>query len=165
VVVVQNGGLGNVAVWIERGLEQFTFAPPAQPAQMDNHNCLFEPRVVVVSVHGLVRFTSSDPVAHNVRWSGGNHSLPYKGSSTQAAFCSPGIEKVACDVHSWMRGYVVVAPTPYAAVSAPDGAFAFDRPLPPGTYTLVAWHETLGRKTVEVTLADGETREVVIPFP
>ena len=55
-----------------------------------------------------------------------------------------------CDVHNWMGAFVVVVDGP-AAVSGADGAFEI-KDVPPGTYTVTAWHEKLGEKTAQVTV-------------
>ena len=53
-----------------------------------------------------------------------------------------------CDVHGWMNAYVGVLDHPYFAVTDKDGKFEL-KALPPGTYTIEAWHEKLGAQTAE----------------
>ena len=53
-----------------------------------------------------------------------------------------------CDVHGWMNAYAGVLDHPYFAVTKPDGTFSIPN-LPPGTYTLAAWHEKLGTQTLQ----------------
>jgi hypothetical protein len=60
--------------------------------------------------------------------------------------------KFKCDVHPWMFAYLFVMEHPYFGVSASDGTFTLPT-LPPGTYTLVAWHEKLGEQEAQVTVA------------
>jgi len=48
-------------------------------------------------------------------------------------------------------------------VSAEDGTFSIDK-LPPGTYTLEAWHEELGTATQQVTVAANQTADVTFDF-
>ena len=48
-----------------------------------------------------------------------------------------------CDVHAWMNAWVGVVNHPYFAVTGTDGAFSLPN-LPPGTYTVEAWHEAGG---------------------
>jgi hypothetical protein len=70
----------------------------------------------------------------------------------------PGIKKLTCDVHPWMRAFIVVTDHPFFAVSDARGRFAI-RGIPPGTYTLEAWHARYGwkrRSTVRVA-ANAET--------
>jgi hypothetical protein len=68
-----------------------------------------------------------------------------------------------CDVHPWMRAYIGVVDHPYFAVSAADGTFSL-KGLPPGTYTVEAWHEILGTQTQTVTIGANETRELAFAF-
>ena len=62
-----------------------------------------------------------------------------------------------CDVHGWMNAFAGVLDHPYFAVSKPDGSFTIAN-LPPGTYTLAAWHEKLGTQTALVTVAAKESK-------
>jgi hypothetical protein len=71
--------------------------------------------------------------------------------------------KIKCDVHPWMASYVGVMSHPFFAVSGADGAFTV-RSLPPGKYTLAAWHEKFGTKTTEVTVGPRQTQNVTFTF-
>jgi hypothetical protein len=62
-----------------------------------------------------------------------------------------------------MRSYVGVLPHPFFAVTGADGAFQLTG-LPPGTYTVEAWHETLGRQTQSVTIGAKEAGAVAFTF-
>jgi hypothetical protein len=62
---------------------------------------------------------------------------------------------VKCDVHGWMNAYIGVTASPYHAVTGEDGSFTIEG-LPAGTYTIEAWHETLGAQTMSVTVAEKE---------
>jgi len=68
-----------------------------------------------------------------------------------------------CDVHGWMNAYVGVMDNPYYAVTAKDGSFEL-KSLPPGTYTIAAWHEKLGTQEMKVTLGAKETKDVNFTF-
>ena len=68
-----------------------------------------------------------------------------------------------CDVHGWMNAYVGVLDHPYFAVTGPDGTFDL-KTLPPGTYTIEAWHEKLGPMTQSVTVGPKESKEVNFAF-
>ena len=70
---------------------------------------------------------------------------------------------IKCDVHAWMSAYVGVLEHPYFARHRPDGAFALPN-LPPGTYTIEAWHERLGVQTQQVTVGAKESKDVVFTF-
>jgi len=70
---------------------------------------------------------------------------------------------VKCDVHPWMTAYVGVLPHPYFATTGEDGTFAIKN-LPPGKYTLEAWHEKLGTQTQEVTVGPSQTATANFDF-
>ena len=67
-----------------------------------------------------------------------------------------------CNVHPWMKGYIVVVKGPYA-VSDETGGFALAT-VPPGTYTLTAWHEVYGTQTQKVTVTAGQRTAVKFVF-
>ena len=64
---------------------------------------------------------------------------------------------------AWMNAYAGVLSHPYFAVTANGGAFEL-KDLPPGTYTIEAWHEKLGTQTQSVTLGAKETKTVGFAF-
>ena len=72
---------------------------------------------------------------------------------------TPGIIKFACDVHPWMRGFVVVTAHPFFSVSGADGSFSIGK-VPAGDYTMKAWHTHYGLKTAKVKVEDGKTVDV-----
>jgi len=66
---------------------------------------------------------------------------------------------VKCNVHPWMRSYIAVSNNPYFAVTGDDGSFTI-KGLPPGSYTLTAWHEKYGKKDMPVTVAAKDSKTV-----
>ena len=58
-----------------------------------------------------------------------------------------------------MNAYVGVLDHPYFAVTDAAGKFEL-KGLPPGTYTLEAWHEKFGAVTQSVTLGAKESKDV-----
>ena len=68
-----------------------------------------------------------------------------------------------CNVHGWMASYVGVMEHPYFAVSDEAGHFEIPN-LPPGTYTLEAWHEKFGRRTAQVTVGAKQAQTVAFTF-
>jgi plastocyanin len=159
-VVGKGGELKNVVVRISKGLTG-TFPVPADEVVMDQQGCAYKPHVAVAQAGQTVTIKNSDQTLHNVH--------TFKGPSTlfnQAQiFGTPPIKKKApsvgdvvkfkCDVHPWMTGYLVVTDNPFFAITGADGAFNIAN-VPPGEYTVEAWHEKFGTKQAQVTVAAGK---------
>jgi len=93
-----------------------------------------------------------------------NTGQPIKGMKTTHTFDKPEVMvPFKCDVHGWMNAFVGVVDHPYFAVSDKDGKFSL-KGLPPGTYTIEAWHEKLGTQTAMVTLGAKETKDANFTF-
>jgi plastocyanin len=164
-VLSSTSGIRNVVVSLH-GVAAGSKAPAnGAPAKMDQKQCVFVPRVVVVAVGGTVEFLNSDRLLHNVRGSG-KENPPFNRAQPHArtisiVFKSPEILRVDCDLHSWMRGWIVVAEHPFYAVTNEEGEFVFEN-VPPGKYKLQAWQETLGRANQEVTVAGEGTQTITV---
>ena len=70
---------------------------------------------------------------------------------------------VKCNVHAWMKSYIGVLDHPYFAVTGADGSYEF-KGLPPGEYTIAAWHEQLGELTQKITVGHAATVESPFKF-
>jgi plastocyanin len=135
------------------------------PAKMDQKQCSFVPRVVIVPVGGSVEFLNSDRLLHNVR-SAGKENPPFNRAQPHArtisfVFKQPELLRVDCDLHSWMRGWVVVAANPFYAITDEQGDFILEN-VPPGKYTLQIWQESLGNVTQELTVGKKGTTTVTV---
>jgi hypothetical protein len=110
-------------------------------------------------VNQPIKITNSDGVLHNIKAvpkvnRGFNVSQPTRGMETVKTFAQPELAlPIECSVHGWMHARIFVMDHPFFATSGSDGTFTIGG-LPPGTYTIVAWHETLGTREATVTLAD-----------
>lgn len=168
-VAVQDGKLANVFVYVKTGLEGQTYPAPAEKKELDQQGCLYTPHVQGVQVGQPLIIKNTDPTLHNV------HALPKDNTEFNQGQPQgmPEFEKTfdkaevmirfKCDVHPWMTAYVGVLPHPFFAVSSQDGSFSIPN-LPPGNYTLEAWHETLGTKTLDVQVTDGGTATADFAF-
>jgi plastocyanin len=143
---------------------------PAAPVRvrLGQERCRFVPRVLVAPVGSTLEVVNADPVLHTVNgWADRRPRFsvvtPGAGATGSARLDRPGEVRVSCDVHAWMRAVVAVVDGP-AALSAADGTFAL-RGIPPGRYTLRAWHERLGERTAELDVpAEGAVRvELTLP--
>jgi high-affinity iron transporter len=119
----------------------------------------FVPRVQAVRLGQAVRFTNGDSETHNVHViSPGsdyfNESMA-PGQPRDFTPKKPGVVRLACDIHSHMRGYLVVSASPWAQVCAADGRFRLDG-VPDGEYRLTVWHEAGDPLRRRVTVAGGE---------
>lgn len=169
-VVVTGGHLANVFVYVKSGLPaSASYAAPATPVAIDQQGCLYHPRVLGLMVGQQLEIHNSDSVLHNIKAvpqqnRGFNVSQPAAGMTTQRTFSQAEIMvPLECNVHGWMQAWVGVLPHPFFSVSGEDGRFALEH-LPPGTYTLEAWHETLGTQTATVTVADTAAQTVDFTF-
>jgi plastocyanin len=144
---------------VKRGLEGWSFTPPAEAVALDQHHCVYLPHVIGVQVGQELRIRNSDGFMHNV------HGFPKKNEDFNFSQ-SGGSDKVVtfrraevplplkCDVHGWMGAYACVVEHPFFAVTGPDGRFTLPK-LPPGTYTVATWHEVYGQKEQSVTVTAG----------
>ena len=71
--------------------------------------------------------------------------------------------KIKCDVHGWMKSYMAVMPHPFYSVSQANGTFTISN-LPPGQYTVVAWHEKYGQQEQQVTVGAKESKALNFTF-
>jgi plastocyanin len=129
---------------------------------IDQTNKAFNPRITVIPAGTTVHFPNNDKFFHNVF----SYSAPARfdlgryprGESKDVRFDEPGIVRVYCEVHESMRAAIVVVENGHWAVLDDDGRFALTG-VPPGTYTLVAWHADRRERETAVTVrANGVTR-------
>ena len=168
-VVGDNQALHNVFVYVKDGLGAFGFPVPTEPVVLDQDKCRYTPRVLGVRVGQPLSIRNSDPLLHNVRANPTinqpfNMSTPLEGVSFTRTFATREVMvPFKCDVHAWMTAYVGALDHPYFGTTAPDGKVVLGN-LPPGTYTIEAWHETLGARTEQVTIAAKESKDVAFTF-
>ncbi len=170
VIVGEGGGLANVFVQIKYGLRGWKFPKPEGEVLLDQQKCRYVPHMIGLRVGQTLRVRNSDPIMHNV------HALPVgaskdifnlaqtqKGQEDTETIRKPGMYVVKCEVHGWMSSYIGVCKHPFFAVTGEDGAFVLSN-VPPGEYTVEAWHEKYGAKTATVTVGDGETSEFTFTY-
>ena len=170
VVTGDNGALANVIVYVSSGLDGYTFTPPSSPARIEQKGCLYHPHVLALQSGQTLEVVNSDPTTHNVHpepqanreW---NESQPPGASPIDKVFARPEVAiPVECNVHPWMRAYIGVFDNPYFQVTGKDGAFDLKN-LPPGTYTVIAWHEQYGASAPQtVTIGPKGSKAVNFVF-
>jgi hypothetical protein len=168
-VLVRNGGLENVFVYVKDGLGDYFFDTPTAAVTLDQKGCNYTPHVFGVRIGQPLEIVNSDATLHNVNAvahvnQGFNLGQAIQGMKSTRVFTAPEVMvRIKCDVHGWMTAYAGVLSHPYFAVTANGGAFELEG-LPPGTYTIEAWHEKLGTQTQSVTLGAKETRDISFSF-
>jgi plastocyanin len=155
-VIVRDGAIQDVVVRIKHG--SFAGETPAMPpAVIDQQACTYTPHVIGIVVGQKLSVRNSDGTFHNVRGQLAGKPLWNRPASPgdpalslEVPSARPGdVIEIGCDVHPWMHAYAVVVDHAKFAITGADGAFAITG-VPPGTYTIEAWHPVLGVKAVTV---------------
>jgi plastocyanin len=161
-------GLANVVVYISAG-EADPAAASANSVTFKQQGCQYATHVLVAQAGQEIKIINSDPVPHNIHalakvnreWSRIQPPAtpPFSYSYEKEEFIS-----VRCNIHPWMQGYFVILKTGHFAVTGENGVFRLPD-LPPGKYTITAWHESLGTQSQEIKIAAGETKSLYLSFP
>lgn len=163
VVAGTEDALANVVVYVSSST-----APEnpvsSQPKTLDQKGCRYAPHVLAVQTNQEMQVVNADNVSHNIHpvpkvnreW---NQAQPPGAPPLTERFAREEFIPVKCNIHPWMHAYIAVLRTSRYVVTGKDGAFALNN-LPPGTYTITAWHETYGTQTQEVVI-DGSERKTV----
>ena len=172
-IVSANGRLRNSVVMIDEITRGKPWNPRGEFA-ITNDKCLFVPHVLVAPKGGTMKLKNDDPMLHNFHFyrvgprfdrNLANIPLPWAGLEIEKKriLRKPGLLSVKCNAHFYMQAWVWVVEHPYAAVTPADGTFSMDG-VPPGSYKLRVWHESLGEKVVDVTVEAGKTASVHVVF-
>jgi plastocyanin len=167
-VVGPDKGLQHVFVYVKEGIKG-TYPVPTTPAQIDQQGCMYKPHVFGLVAGQPLEILNSDATLHNIhalpeKNEAFNLGMPVQGMKYTKKFDKPEVMvKIKCDVHGWMLSYAGVLPHPFFGVTGADGTFTI-KDLPPGTYTVEAWHEKLGTQTQQVTVGDKEAKATTWTF-
>ena len=158
VLTGKTGGLADAFVYIQAGLDDKKFEPAKEAVTIDQHGCMFLPRVIGIRAGQTLDLKNNDPVSHNI------HPMPVNNREWNEQQ-SPGTPDLAhrfarpevmipvkCNIHSWMHAWIGVVDHPYFAVTGSDGGFQW-KSVPPGDYTIAIWHPKLGEQKQQVHLA------------
>ena len=169
VVINPNGTLKNVFVYVKEGLPAGkTYDAPKGSVVFDQKGCQYTPKVFGIQVNQPLEILNSDDTLHNVhalptQSQSFNLGMPIKGMKLKKTFTKPEVMvHIKCEVHPWMSAYAGVLDHPFFGVTGEDGAAAI-KDLPPGEYTIEAWHEKYGTQTQKVTVTD-QDQEISVPF-
>jgi plastocyanin len=169
VVPGDNGTLQNVVVYLEGDFSAYSFPPAGAPVRVDQEGCIYSPHVVAVMTGDPLEVTNKDSVTHNINAmshlrQGWNETQVHGGDPIVRRFAKQEIPVIVkCNMHPWMRFYLAVVDHPYFQVTGKDGQFTLHN-VPPGTYTLTAWHETFGTKKQTVTIQSKQEQKVSFTF-
>jgi plastocyanin len=168
-VVVTGGKLADVVVRIKVGTGG-THTAPADPVVLTQSKCTYAPHVTTAFPGQKLAVKNADATYHNVHaWLAGktqwNDSHPAAAADIvkDSVGAAGDVLELKCDVHPWMHAYVVVVDHPYVAVTGTDGAFTIAN-VPPGKYTVEAWHPTLGLRTTKVTVKGKKAAKAKFTF-
>src|SRR5246127_3064404 len=162
------GNLQNVVVFVSEGLGDQKFDPPSEPAVVEQKGCMYQPHVMAVRANQKLELVNDDPTSHNIHPVPANNREWNKaeppGTKMEDSFAREEIAiPVKCNVHPWMRGYIAVFKHPFFAVTGKDGSFRLPD-LPPGEYTIEAWHEKLGTMTKKISIGAGQAQTLEFVF-
>jgi plastocyanin len=168
-VVVSDGHLENVFVYVKDGLGSRSFAVPTDAVTLTQSGCRYHPHVIGVMAGQTIKIVNGDPTTHNIHptpkdnreW---NESQAPQAAPLEKTFAREEIMMpVKCNQHPWMRMFVNVVKSPFYAVTGPDGKFEI-KGLPPGDYTIAFVHEKFPEQDVKVTLAAKDAKTVDATF-
>jgi plastocyanin len=167
VVTGPGNSLRNVVVYVSAGAAD---TPPTSstPVSFDQQGCHYTTHVLAFRVGQEVKIANNDPISHNIHplakinreW---NKIQPPGTPPFSYAYDHEEFIPIKCNIHPWMQGYFVVLKTSHFAVTGDDGHFALSE-LPPGHYTVTAWHETYGTQSREITITAGESLSLDFNF-
>ena len=169
VLVGTGGALQNVVVYLKGDFSRYAFDAASAPVMLDQKGCQYTPHTVALRVGQPLHVMNSDQTTHNIHpvpvnnreW---NESQPPGAGAINQSFAREEIAiPVKCNVHPWMKSYVAVVSHPYFQVTGADGSFSLKN-VPPGTYTLTAWHELYGASEQSVTVAASEAKSMDFTF-
>jgi carboxypeptidase family protein len=170
-VIIRAGKLANVFVYVRSGdaIEWYSFEPPAAEVSISHQGCRVVPHVMGMRTQQTLKVSNEDATTHNNHFTpklnpDWNQSLPAGAAPLEKKFSQPEVLiPFKCNQHPWERAYVAVLSHPFFAVSSLNGSYRI-KGLPPGQYSVVAWHERFGEQTTEISVGVREQKKVDFTF-
>ena len=170
-VIGPQGGVANTVVYIKNISSGKAFDLPPGRRSLDQHLCRYEPHILLVPEKAALDMKSSDATLHTIHMDGAasyNLPFPFQNQTVSRDMNTPGLVNLKCNGgHVWMNAEMFVAPHPYYAVTDENGAFQLTN-VPPGEYTVVAWHEgwqVLGRQATFDVLTEKKVERPIFSDP
>ncbi|MGR3310407.1 MAG: hypothetical protein ACUZ77_06485 [Candidatus Brocadiales bacterium] len=162
-----NKGIKNVVVSIENISGGKPFDISGIHPLLDQQRCTFIPHVLIITVGTTVDILNGDNLMHNVHLRCIKNP-PFNEGTTFKQRLSKRFDfeetiRISCDVHQWMSTWIIVKENPYFALTNKKGRFLIED-VPPGTYTLQAWHESLGISAKEINIGQDEELKANFSF-
>ncbi|HVP55900.1 MAG TPA: carboxypeptidase regulatory-like domain-containing protein [Candidatus Eisenbacteria bacterium] len=157
IVMVNDGRLANVLVYVKDGLGERSFPAPTAKVTIAQQGCRYVPHVAAVMVGQPLEFLDNDTTLHNIHLTSKHNEewnqsqMPNQGPSVHSFTAPEVMIPVKCNQHPWMKMYLNVLSNPFFAVTGKDGRFELQG-LPPGTYTVAAVHEKYGEQDMQITV-------------
>lgn len=168
-VVGKDAGLGNVFVYVKKGLEGKKFDVPAAALAIDQKGCVYEPYIAGAMTTQKIEIKNSDAFMHNVLATskagntGFNIAQTRQGQVDVKSFAKPEtFVTLQCNVHPWMFSYIGIVDHPFFAVTDKDGNFTLPSKLPAGKYTLEFVHRKAGTVTQDIEVGEGDKKSVTL---
>lgn len=162
-VISEKGGVKNAVVFISGNLEGGE--KKNKDKKLLQKNCEFNPRVISISKGAKLKIVNGDEVKHEANGVQNFEPLfqipqPKKGMVNEVKLDRAGVVEVTCNIHGWMKAWVVVVDNHFHSVTDEDGTFRITG-VPPGKYKLKMWHEGFGEMEKEVEVKAGKTSKVI----
>jgi hypothetical protein len=148
---MRDSSLADVVVWLD-DIRAGRPLPMSRRFELVSQKCVFTPRVQAIVAGGALNVRNDDPViyrSHAIDSRTGETvtDLPFTDAGQviplDRQVIAPVLLEVKSASHPWMRAWVATFDHPYFSVTGENGAFSMDG-VPPGSYTLKAWHPALG---------------------
>ena len=171
IVIGTQGGIANSVVYLKdiSSGKAMDIAPQRQ--FLDQRQCRYEPHILLVPRDATLQMRSSDATLHTVHMDGAatyNLPFPFPNQVISRQMSTPGLVNLKCNGgHTWMNAELFVVPHPYYAVTDENGKFELTN-VPPGEYTIVAWHESwtvVGREAAFDVLTEKKVERPVFTPP
>jgi len=169
-VIVTDGKLANVFIYVRAAdpLDAYSFDAPSTEVTLEHKGCRYVPHMLGLQTEQTLKILNSDPTTHNTHPTPKNNrewnQSQMPGAVIEQRFASPELFiPIRDNQHPWERAYVGVFSHPFFAVSNKDGGYRIAG-LPPGQYTIVAWHEKYGEQKIDISVGSREQRTLDFTF-